>query len=284
MSFGWFVEGLNEEFGDEVQIEWIGGPEVVPPFELHEAVRSGVIDMAIDSCSYYVSLLSVSDAPMLSNLTHEEIRDTGFFDIHAELHKEVGLIYLGELSYGRPFHIFVNEKVETPWDLAGKKIRVFPAITPVVDALHAIPVMMAMPEIYTAMERGVVDGFAMTTIGFVKAWNWHEVTKYMIMPGWYRGSCSVLVNPDTWNRLPKEVQDGIRDWKTNVLEPRVTKEYTQEFGEAQTQAVIDAGVEVIEFSPADTAAYLKLAYDAAWAKKIEKAPDIAPKLKDMVVK
>lgn len=281
-NFKKMAEGFNERFKGRVLIDWRGGPEVIPAFQLHESVRSGMIDMVATSSSYYVSVLPVSHVIMFSNKNHKEIRESGFFDTFTELHKKVGLIYLGEIAYGLPFHIFVNEPIKRPKDLAGKKIRVFPAISPIVTALGAVPVMMPMPEIYTAMERGVVDGFAMTTTGFVKAFAWHEVTKYMINPPFYRGSVSLLVNPKRWNQLPASLQDEIIKWKYDEFDPAQGKVYAK-FGDAQTKLVTKSGVKVIEFSPEDAKAYSKLAYDAAWEKALKKAPEIAPKLQKMLV-
>jgi len=41
-GFNIFIQKMNEKFKDSLQIELIGGPEVTPPFQLHEAVKSGV--------------------------------------------------------------------------------------------------------------------------------------------------------------------------------------------------------------------------------------------------
>lgn len=282
-NFGVMADAFNKKFKGRAVIDWVGGPEVIPGFQQHESVRSGMIDMVATSSSYYVSVLPVSHTIMFSNKNHREIRESGFFETFTELHKKAGLIYLGEIAYGRPFHIFVNIPVKKPKDLAGKKIRVFPAISPIVKALGAVPVLMPMPDIYTAMERGVVDGFSMTTIGFVKGFSWHEVTKYMINPPFYRGSVAVLVNPKRWNQLGKSLQDEIMKWKYDEFDPERESIYDK-FGAAQTKLVVDSGVKVIEFSPEDRKAYSQLAYDAAWKKVIAKSPVIAPKLRAMLVK
>lgn len=283
-AFEMLVQDFNKQFEGEAFINWTGGPEIIPEFQLHEAVRSGAIDMASTSCSYYNAVLPVSESLMFSNKTHEEMRKTSFFEDFAEIHKGAGFIYLGEMAYGRPFYLFMNTPVKTPADLAGKKIRVFPAITPFVKALGAAPVMIAMPEIYTAMERGVVDGFVMTTIGFVKGFSWHEVTKYMIEPGFYRGSVAWLANPKKWSQMPKDLQNRVVAWKYNVFDPKAEKFYISQ-GDAQTKMIYDTKkVQLIQFSDADAQAYLKLAYETPWEQLIEKAPDVAPKLKAMLVK
>jgi TRAP-type C4-dicarboxylate transport system substrate-binding protein len=282
-AFGMMVDDFNKAFKGEASIFWAGGPEVIPAMQQAEAVRKGAIDMAATSSAFYTSILPVSLVTMYSNLTHEEMRKEGFFDTFAQLHQKAGLIYFGELAYGRRFYIYSNFKVQSPADLTGKKIRVFPAIMPFVKSLDAAPIMMQMAEIYTAMERGVVDGFAMATIGFVKGFSWHEVTKYMIDHGYYRGSVACIVNPKKWNQLSKDLQDRIVKWKYEVFDPK-TEPFLIKQGKFNKKLIYDSKVEVIKFSPSDAEAYLKLAYDSAWRAVTKKAPDIAPKLKGMLVK
>ena len=47
-GFKSMVEKINEKFKDDIDIEILGGPEITPPFQLHEAVKSGVVDMGPD--------------------------------------------------------------------------------------------------------------------------------------------------------------------------------------------------------------------------------------------
>ncbi len=281
--FAKFVDAFNKKFKGEASINWVGGPEVIPAFQLGEAVRKGAVDMAANSSSFYVSTLPVSHSIMYSNKTHKEIRASGFFEEFAKIHEKAGLIYLGETSYGRKFYMYTNFRPKTPADISGKKIRVFPASAAVVNALDAAPILMTMPEVYTAMERGVVDGFVMAVVGFVKNFHWHEVTKYMIDHGFYGGSVPILVNPKKWGMLSKDLQDRIVKWKYEVFDPS-TEKWLKDVENQDYKLLSDSKTEIIKFSPSDAEAYIKLAYDAAWEEVIKKSPDVAPKLKALLVK
>lgn len=68
-GFNIFVDMVNEKFKDDIQIDLIGGPEVTPPFQLHEAVKSGVIDMCLTSCGYYPSRSGKLNRPCLRTKT-----------------------------------------------------------------------------------------------------------------------------------------------------------------------------------------------------------------------
>ncbi|MBW2063569.1 MAG: hypothetical protein JRJ03_01430 [Deltaproteobacteria bacterium] len=129
-GFKIFAEKINGKFGDSIRIELIGGPEVTPPFQLHEAVRNGVIDMALTSCGYYPSLLWEAQTAMFTNKNYKEIAQTDYFNIMSKMHKKVGLVWLGAGTFNMVFHLYTNPKINSPKDFAGKKIRVFPPFLP----------------------------------------------------------------------------------------------------------------------------------------------------------
>jgi len=282
-GFNIFVENMNKEFKNNIQIKLLGGPEVTPPFQLHEAVKKGVIDMCLTSCGYYPSLLWEAQSAMFINKDFREIAQTNYFDIMSKLHKDVGLIWLGAGTLNMAFHLYTNLEVKKPQDLAGKKIRVFSPFIPLTKALGAVPINLPMGDIYTAMERGAVDGFVMTHFGFVKDFSWHEVTKYVIDYPVYQGTAVILANPKKWNEIPADVQGEIIAFKKSTIDPAI-HEYYAELSGKDWQLMMDNGVKPIKFSEADGSAFLKLAYDVAWDDVISKSPELAPKLKKMLVK
>jgi TRAP-type C4-dicarboxylate transport system substrate-binding protein len=74
-------------------------------------------------------------------------------------------------------------------------------------ALGLVPVAMVVPEAYTSLERGVLDIGALDWEGAF-AFKWFEVTKYRtaLPRGLYLTHLAVVMNKNTWNRLPKDVQ------------------------------------------------------------------------------
>ena len=278
-----FVEKINNKFKDQIEIELIGGPEVTPPFQLHEAVKKGVIDMALTSCGYYPSLLWEAQTAMFTNKDYKEIAETDYYKIMSKLHQDVGLIWLGPGTYSMTFHLYTNPEVKTPKDFAGKKIRVFPPFIPLTKALSAVPINLPMGDIYTAMERGAVDGFVMTHMGFVTDFHWNEVTKHVIQYPLYQATAVIMVNPKKWNKLPADVQKAIIAFKQSTVDPAISNYYAQ-LGDKDWQLMMDKGVKSIKFSKADEDAFLKMAYDSAWNHVISKSPKLGPKLKKMLVK
>ena len=52
-TFNGFINRLNEKFKGEFQIDWRGGPEVVPQFKQPNTVRIGAVDMTLTLCQWH---------------------------------------------------------------------------------------------------------------------------------------------------------------------------------------------------------------------------------------
>lgn len=280
-GFGHFVDRFNAEFDGEVQIVWRGGPEVIPPFEQGNAVRAGSIDMAFVSPSFYEGLLPAAATPNLSLRSFAEIRDSGYFERMAEIHRGVGLELLGEVpATDVQFYIFLNRAIESPADLAGLRIRVFPTVLPFVRALGAEPIVMPQEDIFTAMERGMVDGFVRGSVGWAEQFG--GVVTHYVAPSFYRAGFPILANPRAWERLDADLQARVRSFIMDELAPEIDGMWGDMLaaGDAQMEA---AGFQRIELEAEAREAYLSLALSAAWDAMAERAPDMADELRAFMV-
>ncbi len=281
-GFEAFVEAINEKFDGELQINWRGGPEVMPPFRLADAVRNGSIDMAMTSPSYYSGLVPSATASNLSFKTYGEIAQTGYLDLMTEVHAERGLHYLGEIPASPvKFFLFFKEEVGGLDDIEGKRIRVFPTILPFVESLGAEPLVLPMGEIYTAMERGVIDGFAQSNLGWVD--QFEDVVNYYVTPPYYRAGFNVLVNPEAWSELPEDLQARVQSYLRDELAPEIDDSWNDIIATGYQQ-MDDAGFQEVELTGDDADQYLSTAIEAAWDKLAEDVdPELHAKLKAMLV-
>jgi len=282
-GFKIFAEMINSKFKDDISIQLLGGPEITPPFQLHEAVSKGVIDMCLTSCGYYPSLLWEAQTAMFTNKGYKEIAQTNYYDIMQKLHLKVGLVWLGSATYNLPFYYYTIPEINSPNDFSGRKIRVFPPLIPLTKALGAVPVNLPMGDIYTAMERKIVDGFVMVNTGFVKDFHWNEVTKYVIQHPVYQGTAIILVNLKKWNSLSATLQRSIMEFKQTTVDPAISDYYIK-LKDREWRLTLDSGVKPIKFSKSNENAFLRLAYDSAWTRIISKSPKLGPELKRMLVK
>ena len=276
-----WIAKVNAEGKGNLQINFIGGPKAIPTFEVGNAVKTGVVDLALSTGAFYTNVMPESDFLKLTQIPIAEQRRNGAFAAINEVwNKKANMAYLGRVVENQPFHIYLTKKVDKP-DLTGLKIRITPVYRDFFQALGANVVTMPPGEVYTALERGVVDGYGWP-IGGIFDLNWQEKTKFRIDPGFYDAEVSILMNLDKY----KGLKPGHRAYlEKQVLafeaqNPATWKNYSTE----ETARQEKAGIQVIKFDAAGTKKYIDAAYDAGWASAIKANPEFAKKLKTLTSK
>lgn len=279
--FAMFVDEVNQRFEGRINIVWRGGPEVIPPFRQAEAVRNGSIDMAYTSPSYYGGLVPASPTMNLSFNDYNTIAATNYHERMTELHAERGLVLLGEIPASElDFLIYLREPIESLDDLQGRRIRVFPTLLPLIQALGAEPIVLPMGEIFTGMERGTIDGFVQGPVG--NHLQFEGIVQQVIYPGVYRAGFPVLVNPDTWAQVPEETQNELISFLRDDFAPRADTLWAEDLaqGVADMEA---AGFQRFELTGEAEAAFRQLAMDSAWATiEASAGAEIAAELRPMM--
>jgi len=191
---------VNADGKGQLQINFIGGPKAIPTFEVGKSVRSGVIDLALNTGAFYTNVMVESDFLKLTQMPIAEQRKNGAFEaINAVWNEKGGMQYLGRFVENQPFHIYLTKRIDKP-DLTGLKIRITPVYRDFFQALGATVITTAPGEVYTALERGVVDGYGWP-IGGIFDLAWHEKTKFRVEPAFYDAEVSIIMNLQSWNRL-----------------------------------------------------------------------------------
>src|SRR5687767_14220902 len=75
-----FIQKVNAEGKGSLQLNFIGGPKAMPPFEVGNAVRTGVVDMAMTTGAFYTNIMPEADALKLTQMPHQELRKNGGHD------------------------------------------------------------------------------------------------------------------------------------------------------------------------------------------------------------
>jgi len=281
--FKMFVDEVNTKFAGEVEINWRGGPEIMPPFKQAEGVRNGAVDMTYTSPSYYQGLVPTSGTMNLSYKTYSEIAATNYHERMTELHAEKDLIFLGEIPATQlNFVIYMAKEVSGLEDLKGKRIRVFPTLLPIVKALGAEPIVMGMGDIFTAMERGTIDGYMQGPLAQAK--QFEGLVKTVIFPGVYRAGFPVLINKDTWGKMSTDLQQRLTTFLRWDFAYRVDYLWGQDIAD-NIELMKGAGFNILELPADEAASYEQMAMDAAWAVTAENAGDeVAAELRGMLDK
>ena len=280
-SFERFIDIVNTEGRGKIRIDYVGGPKAMPPFEVGNALKVGVVDIANVTGAFYTNVFPESDAWKLTQRPMSELRENGGFDYMAKLYdSKMNAIFLARQIGHTPFHIYLTKPITKP-DLTGLKIRITPVYRDFFTALGATVVQTAPGEVYTALERGVVDGYGWPTAGIFDL-GWHEKTRYRVDPGFYTAEVSFLMNKASWSKLDDEQRSIITDAAARIEADSAA--YEAAANTADIERMKQVGIETIEFKGADADAYLAKAYEAAWAGIIKQSPEHGPKLREFFSK
>src|SRR5881227_424329 len=85
-NFERFIDKVNADGKGVIQINYIGGPRAMPPFEVGNAVRTKVVDIANVTGAFYTNLMPEADALKLISKPAAEQRKDGTFDFIEQLH------------------------------------------------------------------------------------------------------------------------------------------------------------------------------------------------------
>jgi TRAP-type mannitol/chloroaromatic compound transport system substrate-binding protein len=156
--FELFIARVNAAGRGVIQINYIGGPKAMPPFEVGNALKGGVIDIANATGAFYTNVMPEADAWKLTQRPMSELRKNGGYDYMSRLYAEkMNGILLSRHTDNNPFHLYLNKPIEKA-DLSGLKLRITPVYRDFFQALGATVVQTAPGEVYTALERGVGGG------------------------------------------------------------------------------------------------------------------------------
>jgi TRAP-type C4-dicarboxylate transport system substrate-binding protein len=133
------------------------------------------------------------------------------YDENEALRNELNRDFKALLVYTNPTNVIATSKkpVNAVADLKGLKLRA-PAgtATDMVAAWGGVPILMGPGDMYSALDKGVLDGFVLEP-GGIKNFKLYEIAKYYTAIDFFVGPFLILMNKDTWNSLPADLQEII---------------------------------------------------------------------------
>ena len=142
---------------------------------------------------------------------------------------------------------FCRDKINEAADFKGKKVRSHgAALSDWIEAFGASAQFVAFAEVYTALERGILD--CGVTVAFAAhGQRWYEVTKYMVGPLSSQLINTMVMNSKVFSDLPEDLrQILVEEGARHELE---AMRVTPAWNEVWTGRLVDAGLEHIEFTP-----------------------------------
>jgi len=158
-----------------------------------------------------------------------------------------------------PAFVATSKKpVRTLEDLRGLKLRITGAgPTEFMVAQGVSPVSVGPGDMYTNMQKGVIDGYAIDWEG-LDGYKMYDVTRYVTNCKWYVSPFFLVMNLDKWNSLPPDIQKAI-DSVSGYVGARIIDKSQDDAEAPVRKKLADLGIEVIEPTPQELARWTEAA-------------------------
>ncbi len=276
-----FVEPFNARAKGVAHIRYLGGPEVIPQRQMVYALKRGVVDMYFGAATYMLGLAPEADAFLAASVTPVQARANGAIDaIQGIWEDKLNARFLGWHQTGPKLHIFMRTEPQLlPSGLpnvAGLRVRTTPTYLAFLNAVGTTPVDIPSGEVYTALERGTVDGIAWSSTSMFDQ-GFQKFVRYRIDPGVLGILMTLQMNLDRWNSLSPEVQSLVLV-EALRYEGESRERFLQIEADEKERLAAD-GMTFFEL-PGDAASvYTGMASDAVWARMARQEPEAATRLK-----
>jgi TRAP-type mannitol/chloroaromatic compound transport system substrate-binding protein len=213
-----FARRVNEASGGRLRIKVFGAGEIVPAFEVFDAVSRGVAEAGHGASYYWKGKIpaAVFYTAVPFGMTAQEangwLHYGGGLELWRELYAPFGVVPFAGGSTGVQMAGWFNIRLTGREDLDGLKMRIPGLAGEVFDAAGGSAVRIAGGEVYTSMQTGVIDAVEWVgpyndrTLGLM------EVGDYYYYPGWHEPGAMLetIVNAEALAALPDDLQAIVR--------------------------------------------------------------------------
>lgn len=265
-----FIKAVNQASKGSVNIR-LSGPETVPAFEQLQPTGSGVFHFLYTHGAYHFGTTAAATAVEALAGGLEEWRKAGVREEIDKYYSPFGvtLIGLAVSPSGAGYNIILRQPVKPSGDLQGYKIRGTPSYGGVFKLLGASPVVLPPAEIYTSLEKGLVDGAAWPTFG-IAPYRWYEVAKYVLRPSFGTTTQLFFAHKATWDKMP-EADKKLIQAELAKLEDQYTALYAKVTADEEKELQAK-GMQIVQMGDAQKAKLADGWGEGLWALSAQKSP------------
>jgi TRAP-type mannitol/chloroaromatic compound transport system substrate-binding protein len=244
------VESLSNS---RIKIRVYGGGELVPSLEAFDAVKNGVAEIGSGSPYYWAGKIPAaqffSTVPFGMNAQQMNawILVGEGYNLWKEVYQSHNLIPFPGGNTGVQMGGWFNKPIESVSDLKSLKMRIPGIGGKVLEKAGGTPVLLAGGELYTGLERGIIDATEWLGPFHDQSMGFQDIAKYYYAPGWHEPGTLLefFVNKSVFEELPADLQQiietaclSINHWVLSKMEAA---------NAAALKKLIQLGVEIRTF-------------------------------------
>ena len=209
-----FADWVREMSGGRLDIQVYGGGELVPALEAFEAVSSGAAEMGNGAAYYWAGISPATQffATVPFGMNAQQLNawlfSGGGMELWTELYDRFNLVPLCGGNTGVQMGGWFNKEINTVEDLRGLKMRIPGLGGKVLEKAGGTAVLSAGSEIYTNLERGVIDATEWIGPYHDYIMGFHQIAKYYYYPGWHEPATAFefFINKKDYNQLGNDLK------------------------------------------------------------------------------
>lgn len=245
-----FARYVREMSKGRLDIRVYGAGEIVPAFEVFDAVSQGVAQMGHGAAYYWKGKIpaSVFFTAVPFGMTAQEMNGWlhygGGIELWRKLYAPFGVVPFAGGSTGVQMAGWFNRELQTRSDLAGLKMRIPGLAGEVFDAAGGTAVRIAGGEIYTSMQTGVIDAVEWVGPYNDRILGLNDVAEYYYFPGWHEPGAMLefTVNAEALAALPDDLA-AIVTYAARAANQDMLDEFTARNNEA-LQVLLESGAKL----------------------------------------
>ena len=246
-----FARFVNEMSDGRLTVHVYGAGEIVPAFEVFDAVSQGVVDAGHGAAYYWKGKIpaAVFFTAVPFGMNAQELNGWlhygGGLELWREAYAPANVIPLAGGNSGVQMAGWFNKEINTVDDLKGLKMRIPGLAGEVFAAAGGTAVRIPGGELYTSLQTGVIDALEWVGPYNDLAFGFHEVAKYYYYPGWHEpGSMlELIVNQQSFEALPADLQ-AIVTYAARAANQDMLDEFTARNNAALQELVKVHGVQL----------------------------------------
>jgi len=246
-----FAKYVEEMSAGRLRVHVYGAGEIVPAFEIFDAVSQGVADAGHGAAYYWKGKIpaSVFFTAVPFGLTAQEINGWlhygGGLELWRELYAPFNIIPFAGGNSGVQMAGWFNKPIDSVEDIQGLKMRIPGLAGEVWDAAGGTAVRIPGSELYTSLQTGVIDATEWVGPYNDLALGLYEVAEYYYYPGWHEPGSMLefIVNKDSYEALPPDLQ-AIVTYAARAANQDMLDEFTARNNAALKDLVENHGVKL----------------------------------------